>query len=131
MGNYAPRILTAKEFENDLYYKGCYKLITLFGNLKCGFDWRLCHYSDWDGGSVEIVPCSSLEEAKKKALSHVKDEEYSDYIIEFLNKYDFPINKQKMNKYKNGKKRQLKEKLKKIRKEEYNVEMELKKLWEE
>lgn len=49
------------------------KLLTLYGNDAWehrqgrGLSWRLSHYSDGSGGSVEVMPCQSREEALEVA----------------------------------------------------------------
>jgi hypothetical protein len=48
------------------------KLLTLFGDSKCGLTWRLGYYSDGSGGSSSIYPARSLQDAKQYLEKRIK-----------------------------------------------------------
>src|SRR5262249_25554574 len=59
----------AEVFEEGGRYDKGVKLLTLFGDKKCGLSWHLNDYRDGSGSYTEIFPCTSLEDAKAVAQS--------------------------------------------------------------
>lgn len=64
------------------------KLLTLFGDKKCGLQWRLNMYSDGSGGwGREVYPARSLDDAKQYLENKIKAKKE-------VNKDDIDVQKQ-------------------------------------
>jgi hypothetical protein len=73
------------------------KLLTLWGSSKGNLNWKLGNYSDGSGGSSEVVPYVSYEEALEAAQNILdKRETINSYDIKSSEKYDLYIPKEKL-----------------------------------
>jgi hypothetical protein len=74
-----------KESEYDRVPKGM-KLLSLFGKTNGNLEWQLSRYSDGSGSPDEVIPCSSLEDAKNIAKEKI-DGFYDAWRLDKRNDY--------------------------------------------
>ena len=60
-----PRIIDFDDTEAEYARNREKRLLTLFGNSEGNLAWQLNRYADGSGGSTQVIPCRSLEEAQE------------------------------------------------------------------
>lgn len=78
-----------------------FKMITFFGKDDGKMDLRVNQYRDVSGSNGSVVhPFKTIEEAKEKLLDLTKECPYSETLIKELKKHNIPLDKQKVDEYK-------------------------------
>lgn len=113
-----PVILEFNESYSDDRARDKLKLLTLFGNSNGNLTWELNNYKDGSGYNRQVIPCTSLEEAKIELGNFINGlDEISDEIIGIAQRYEIEIKKELLEKYKQDRRRQLMKKIEENKKE--------------
>lgn len=104
-GGYSPVIIPYEEDSEEFAYeKGKLRLLSIFGKDDGSLTYSLGQYSDYSGGSTEIFPFKTYEEALGKVTQIINDtEKYHDRTIEAAKKHNIPLDKFKLQAYKDEK----------------------------
>jgi len=82
----------AKDSDETRYNRT--RLLCLFGKSDGNLAWGLNHYTDWSGGSQNVIPCTSYEQALdciREYVTGCTDKEPSEGVVDTAKKYGIEL----------------------------------------